>query len=136
MSRNDFSSKSPNSRPLKVGETLRQALAEIFLRGETHIPILDNSSITVSEVRMSPDLKNATAFVMPLAGSNKELILEALSEHHAHLRHLVADKVELRYMPRIHYKLDVSFEEAHRVNQLLNSPEVKRDLRRDGEEQP
>ena len=116
------------SRNLKVGETLRKALSEIFLRGETHVPLLDGASITVSEVRVSPDLRNATAYVMPLAGGNQQAVMEALIEHNGLLRHLVANKVELRYMPRIHYKLDSSFEEAQRLNTLLHRPEVRRDV--------
>src|SRR5579885_1869133 len=99
-------SRQPSSRPLKVGEALRKALSEIFLRGETHVQELDNASITVSEVRMTPDLKHATAFGMPLAGGNKQEVMKALETHAPHIRHLAADKVDLRYMPHIHYKLD------------------------------
>lgn len=130
MAKDDYflSTKSPSARPLKVGEAVRKALSEIFLRGETHVFELDNASITVSEVRVAPDLKNATAFVMPLAGSNKETILAALKEAAPYIRYLVSKKVDLRYMPRIVYKLDSSFDEAHRINSLLHSPEVKRDL--------
>ncbi len=113
------SSKSPSSRPLKVGEMLRHNLSEIFLRGEAHHPILDSASITVSEVRVSPDLKNATAYVMPLAGSNKEQVMDALAESAPQIRHLLARKVTLKFMPRVHFKLDTSYEEAGRINQLL-----------------
>lgn len=123
------SHRPPSSRPLKVGETIRHALSEIFLHGESHIPELESVSITVSEVRLSPDLKNATAYVMPLAGSNKEEIMQALKEHAPYIRHLLARKITLRYMPRIHYRLDESFEEAGRINRLLKDPAVARDLK-------
>lgn len=128
MSRDDFSAKPTGARPLKVGEALRHALSEIFLRGETHVPALDNASITVSEVRISPDLRNATAYVMPLAGGQKDEVMKLLAEHSGRMRHLLSRKVELRYMPRIHYKLDVSFEEAQRLNEILHKPEVRRDI--------
>lgn len=123
-----FETKSPSSRPLKVGEALRQGLSEIFLRGESHIPEIDGASITVSEVRVSPDLRNATAYIMPLAGNRAEATLAALSEHASHIRHLLAGRSTMKFMPRIHYKLDRSYEEAQRVNDLLNKPEVRRDI--------
>lgn len=123
-----FSKKPSGSRPLKVGEAIRHALADVFMRGETHVVELDSASITVSEVRVSPDLKNATAYVMPLAGGHKEEILALLGQHAAHLRHLVAGKLALKYMPRIHYKLDDSYEAADRMNRLLHSPDVVKDL--------
>lgn len=128
MSRDDFLTTKPSNRPYKIGEAIRHALSEIFLRGETHVPMLDSASITVSEVRVSPDLRNATAYVMPLAGGNKKEVMEKLAECAPQIRHLVARKVELRYMPMIHYRLDQSFEEAQRVSELLNQPAVKRDL--------
>lgn len=115
------------SRALKIGEEIRRALAEIFMRGETHIPVLDSSSITVSEVRVSPDMHNANVYVMPLAGEHKQEVMDALGEHAGHIRHLIANKVALRYMPKLHYKLDTSFEEAARMNALLQQPDVRRD---------
>lgn len=127
MTRNDFTSQkpAPTSRNLKVGETLRHALSEIFLRGETHDPIIDSASITVSEVRTAPDLRNATAYIMPLAGGNKDLILQTLTDLAPRLRYLLSQKVKLRYMPKIHFKLDVSFEEAQKVNRLLYEARLK-----------
>lgn len=127
MSRFDDFSRSQGSRPLKVGEMLRHALSEVFLRGESHVPALDSTSVTVSEVRVSPDLKNATAYVMPLAGSHREEVMQALAEHAPYLRHLVAQKVSLKFMPRIHYKLDTSFDEAGKISALLHEAGVKRD---------
>ena len=120
--------RPPSQRQLRVGEEIRSALAMIFAHGETHNPILDGSSITVSEVRISPDLKNATAYVMPLAGSNKEVVMEALKDNAGRLRGMVTRKIILRTSPRIAFKLDTSFEEANRINLLLNSERVRADV--------
>jgi ribosome-binding factor A len=120
--------RAPTQRQLRVGEEIRSALALIFMHGETHNPILDGSSITVSEVRISPDLKNATAYVMPLAGSNKEPVMAALKDNASRLRGMVSRKIILRTSPRIVFKLDDSFEVAGRINLLLNTDRVKADL--------
>ncbi|MFZ4540479.1 MAG: 30S ribosome-binding factor RbfA [Rickettsiales bacterium] len=120
--------RPPTQRQLRVGEEIRSALAQIFAHGETHNPILDGSSITVSEVRISPDLKNATAYIMPLAGSNREAVMEALVDNAGRLRGMVTRKIILRTSPRISYKLDTSFDEANRINLLLNSERVKADV--------
>ena len=123
-----FSSKANNQRHLRVGEEIRHALAEVFIRGECHSIDLFGASITVSEVRVSPDMKNATVFVMPLAGENKEEKLEALKIAAPEIRYLASKKLKLRYMPKIFFQLDNSFDEAERINILLNKPEVARDL--------
>jgi ribosome-binding factor A len=130
-----FSKKSGTAgqRPKRVGEEIRHALADIFLRGECHMPDLMGASITVSEVRVAPDMKNATAFVMPLTGANKEGLLEALKIAQPELRYLVSKRMDLRYMPRIHFALDNTFDEAERVDKLLKNPDVMRDLHK-GEE--
>jgi len=124
-----FSNKgSAGQRPKRVGEEIRRGLSEIFLRGECNFPSLMNASITVSEVRVAPDMKNATAFVMPLAGNNKKELLEALKIAAPELRYLVSKKMALRYMPRIHFALDESFEVAEKIDLLLKKPEVAKDL--------
>ena len=120
--------KQPSQRQLRVGEEVRQALSNIFMHGETHEPLLDSGSITVSEVRISPDLKNATVFVMPLAGGNKDEVLEALSENAPRIRKLMNRHVVLRYSPKLFFKLDTSFENANRINMLLNSERVQKDV--------
>jgi ribosome-binding factor A len=119
-----------SQRKLRVGEEIRHALADIFMRGEVHSIDLLGASITVSEVRVSPDLKNATAFVMPLAGENKDALFEALKKSSPEIRHLVSKRMKLRYMPRIHFSLDDSFAEAARINNLLRKPEVARDIKK------
>jgi ribosome-binding factor A len=126
--------QGPSQRQLRVGEEIRSALAQIFAHGETHHPILDHASITVSEVRISPDLKNATAYVMPLAGSNKEAVMTALKENAGRLRGMVTRKIVLRTSPKIFFKLDDSFEVAGRINTLLNSPRVQADLSKPSDE--
>lgn len=128
MSKSYFSSKTPTARTLKVGEEIRRALSEILLRGESHIVELEGTSITISEVRVAPDLKNATVYAMPLAGQKIEEIMTVLDAHAPQLRHLVAKKVELRYMPKLYFKLDTSFDEASRINQLLQDPRVRKDI--------
>ncbi|MDX2072982.1 MAG: 30S ribosome-binding factor RbfA [Alphaproteobacteria bacterium] len=124
-----FSQKgSAGQRPKRVGEEIRRSLADIFLRGECNFPDLLGHSITVSEVRVAPDMKNATAFVMPLAGNNKKELLDALKIAAPELRYLVSKKMQLRYMPRIHFALDESFEVAEKIDLLLKKPEVAKDL--------
>ena len=129
-----FSGKSGGGqRPLKVGEEIRRAISEIFLRGDVHSADLLGSSITVSEVRVAPDMKNATVYVMPLAGEGKEEKLEALKVAAPEIRYLVSKKVLLRYMPKLHFALDNSFDEAQRITSLLAKPEVARDLAKEDE---
>ncbi len=124
-----FPSKSHgNQRPLRVAEEIRHAISEVLIRGEVHSAELFGASITVSEVRVAPDMKNATVFVMPLAGEMKKERLEALKTASPEIRYLVSKKVKLRYMPRLHFTLDNSFEEAERINSLLQKPEVARDI--------
>lgn len=110
----------PSQRQLRVGEEIRSVLAQMFAHGETHVTELDSASITVSEVRISPDLKNATAYVMPLAGINKDMVMRALTENASRIRHLLVKRVVLRSAPKLHFKLDTSYEVAHRVSELLN----------------
>lgn len=126
--------RPPSQRQLRVGEEIRAALSQIFAHGELHHPVLESASITVSQVRISPDLKNATAYVMPLAGGNKEAVLEALMDSASRLRGMVTRKIVLRTSPRISFKLDTSFEEANRINLLLNSERVKADIAKTGDE--
>jgi ribosome-binding factor A len=123
-----FSGKANNQRPLRIGEEIRHALADIFMRGESNAPELFGKAITVSEVRASPDMKNATAYVMPLGGENKESLLAVLKDAAPELRHLVSKRVKLRHTPRIHFALDESFDAAQRIETILKKPEVARDL--------
>lgn len=122
------SSAPPSHRQLRVGELIRHALAEIFQRGEVHDPELSGMVITVPEVRMTPDLRLATAFVMPLGGEGGKALLAALDRNRRFLRGEIARRIDLRYAPDIRFRLDTSFDEGGRIDALLRSPDVKRDL--------
>lgn len=125
----------PSQRQLRAGELIRHALAEILQRGDSGDPVLDRASITVPEVRMSPDLRIATAYVMPLGGRDVEAILAALRRNARALRGAVARKVTLKFMPELRFARDETFDEADRIDALLRSPQVRRDLSsRDGED--
>ena len=127
-----FSSKnSASQRPLRVGEEIRHIMADIFIRGECRSRDLFDVTITISEVRVAPDMKNATAYFMPLAGQNKEKLLTVLKDSAPEIRHLISKRVKLRHTPKIHFALDESFEVAAKINNLLSSPEVARDLSKD-----
>lgn len=118
-----------NQRQLRVGEELRHALSDILRRGELRDPALAEANVTVSEVRASPDLRNATAYVMPLGGANAAETVAALKRSAAFLKGLVAREVTLRHVPNLVFALDQSFDEADRIRALLSRPEVERDLR-------
>ncbi|MEQ9813041.1 MAG: 30S ribosome-binding factor RbfA [Azospirillaceae bacterium] len=124
----DNSAKMPSQRQLRVGEEIRHVLAEPLLHGQLRDPELDGVSITVSEVRVSPDLKNATAFVMPLGGGHAEDVVGALNRAAPYLRGLVARSVRLRHAPRLGFRLDTSFEEGQKIDRLLASASVRRDV--------
>jgi ribosome-binding factor A len=120
--------KTPTQRQLRVGEALRHALAGVFERGALRDPVLRNVSITVTEVRASPDLTNATVFVMPLGGEAAEDIVEALRRAAPFLRSTVGREVELRHVPRLAFEVDRSFGQADQIDKLLKQPQVARDL--------
>ncbi len=124
--RND--SRAPSQRQLRVGELIRHALAEILQRGEVHDPDLEKVVVTVPEVRMTPDLRLATVYVMPLGGKDAEKILAACERNRKYLRGEIAHRINLRHAPDIKFRLDTSFDEGERIDALLRSPEVKKDL--------
>ena len=120
--------KTMGQRPLRVGEEIRHTLSEILARGDVRDPDLAGQSITVTEVRVSPDLKNATAFVMPLGGQNMTVVLQALARAAPYLRTQVARKINLRYATRIGFRLDESFDRASHVEAILRRATVAADL--------
>ncbi len=120
--------RGPTQRQLRVGEEMRHALARIFERGELRDPALHEAPLTVTEVRVAPDLKRATAYVMPLGGRNAAEIMAGLKRGAGHLRRLVAQEVKLRVAPQISFALDQSFDEASRIDALLRRDDVVRDL--------
>ena len=128
MSRSDPKSLHPSHRVERVAESVRHALSDIFARGEAPDPVLDTHRVTVASVRMSPDLKLATVAVMPLGGKDSNQTLSALMQHSKALRALVAHRVQLKYAPELRFVLDESFDAQARIDALLRSPEVARDL--------
>jgi len=128
MKRHDHPRGEPSARQLRVGEEVRHGLARILSRGELRDPALAEATITVTEARMSPDLKHATVFVMPLAGAHAPEVLAGLKRSAPFLRGQLAREVELRFSPTLAFLLDTSFEHANRISELLHRPEVKRDV--------
>jgi ribosome-binding factor A len=118
----------PSQRQLRVGEELRHALAEILPRAHLRDPDLQGVSLTVSEVRASPDLKYATAYVVPLGGRDADTVVKALNRAASYLRGHVARRVQLRAAPEIDFAVDRSFDNATRIDAVLRRPEVQRDL--------
>ena len=121
-------SNNTSQRQLRVGEVIRHALSQALARGDTHDPDLAHVSVTVSEVRMSPDLKIATAFVLPLGGVNTEVVIKALARNKAELRHLVTREVKLKFSPDLRFLADTTFDEMDKTRAMLESAAVKRDL--------
>jgi ribosome-binding factor A len=127
-------SAAPSQRQLRVGEALRHALSEILARGDLRDPALANLRVTVTEVRVSPDLRAATAFVLPFGGGDAQALAKALNHAAGYLRKGLASAVDLRVAPTIHFEPDLSFDEAARVRALLHSPTVARDIAQTDEE--
>ena len=126
-----MSAKGPSQRQLQVGEAIRRTLSEVLMRGDAHDPELSRHSITVSEVRTSPDLRHATAFVLPLGGRDAEAAMRALEANARELRHLVSRALTLKYAPELHFVLDESFDRMDAANRLLNDERVRRDVEAD-----
>ncbi|MCO5090467.1 30S ribosome-binding factor RbfA [Bosea sp. (in: a-proteobacteria)] len=117
----------PSQRQLRVGELIRHALAEMLARGDIHDEVLARHVVTVPEVRLSPDLKLATAYVMPLGGEDIAPVIKALDGHKRYIRGEIAHRVNLKYAPDIRFRADESFAEAERIDALLDSDAVRRD---------
>ncbi len=121
----------PSQRQLRVGETIRRALADVLVRGVLHEPDLDGVPITVGEVRCSPDLKVATAFVLPLGGRNAEGVLAALNRAKGELRRQVTRSVSLKFSPELRFRLDETFDRMDDTRRMLGDDRVRRDLDED-----
>ncbi len=124
----DGSTPGGSQRQLRVGELVRHALADILNRGGVHDPVLEGHLITVPEVRMSADLKLATIYVMPLGGRDVKDVVAALDRNKKFLRGEVARRVNLKFAPDIRFRVDERFDEAERIEKLLRTPAVQRDL--------
>jgi len=120
-----------SQRQLRVGEQVRHAIADILAQGSVHDADLEGHIITVPEVRMSPDLKLATIYVMPLGGRDTELVITALDRNKKFLRGEVARRVNLKFAPDIRFRVDERFDEAERIEKLLRTPAVQKDLEQD-----
>ena len=118
----------PSQRMLRVGEMIRHELAAVLSRGEVHDDVLAKTVVTIPEVRMSPDLKLATVYVMPLGGLNVEAVVTALNTHKIYIRSVVAKSVNLKYAPEVRFRHDETFDEATRIDKLLHSAKVRADL--------
>src|ERR1700690_2870966 len=121
-------------RQLRVGELIRHAMAELLTRGDVHDPVIEGHLITVPEVRMTADLRLATIYVMPLAGRDADAVVAALERHKKFLRTEIAHRVNLKFAPDIRFRIDERFAEAERIEKLLRSPAVKRDLEHEDDE--
>jgi ribosome-binding factor A len=132
MSRRKASlAKAPSQRQLRVGELIRHKLAEMLTRGDIHDDVLASHVITVPEVRLSPDLKLATVYVMALGDTDTDAVLKALERHKRFIRSEVAHTVNLKFAPDIRFRRDVTFDEASRIDALLASPKVRHDVEGD-----
>ena len=128
------SEKAPSQRQLRVGELIRHALADMLTRGEVHDPILETTLVTIPEVRMTADLRLATIYVMPLGGKDAEKVLEAFNRNRRFLRGEIAHHVNLKFAPDIRFLPDERFGEAERIEKLLRTPAVRRDIEREPDE--
>ncbi|HVD83017.1 MAG TPA: 30S ribosome-binding factor RbfA [Bradyrhizobium sp.] len=123
-----------SQRQLRIGETVRHAVADILVNGSVHDPDLEGHIITVPEVRMSPDLKLATIYVMPLGGRDTGIVIAALERHKKFLRGEVARRVNLKFSPDVRFRVDERFDEAERIEKLLRTPAVQKDLASDSQD--
>lgn len=124
----------PTQRMLRVGELVRHALAGLFARGEIEDEVLSGAVITVPEVRMSNDLKLANAYVMPLGGERAAEIVEALNRHRKFVRGRIAPELDLKFAPELRFFVDTTFDEFGRIDALLRSERVQKDLQPDGDD--
>jgi ribosome-binding factor A len=136
MPRHHKKDTAPGSsqRQLRVGETVRHAIADILSQGSVHDAELEGHIITVPEVRMSPDLKLATIYVMPLGGRDTAIVIAALERNRKFLRGEIARRVNLKFAPDVRFRVDERFDEAERIEKLLRTPAVQRDLAPDSQE--
>ena len=129
MSRNiHHDGPGPSQRQLRVGETIRRALSEVLQRGDIHDPDLNRMSITVGEVRTSPDLKVATAYVLPLGGKGQDEVIGLLARNKGELRRMIGKKLGLKYTPDLRFRLDETFDRMDDTRRLFNQDDVRRDV--------
>ncbi len=122
---------APSQRQLRVAELIRHKLAEMLSRGDIHDDVLASHVVTVPEVRLSPDLMLATAYIIPLGGSDMEQVLEALNRRKKFIRGEIAHALNLKFAPEIRFRSDETFDEASRIDELLSNPKVRQDVDKD-----
>jgi len=135
MKRDTHKPTGPTQRMLRVGELVRHALADVFARGEIEDPLLEGKVITVPEVRMTPDLRLASAYIMPLGGEGAAEIVEALNRHQRFIRGRVAPALDLKFAPDLRFFVDNTFDEFGKIDALLRSDRVQRDIHKDEDEE-
>ncbi|AHG47583.1 ribosome-binding factor A [Rhizobium leguminosarum bv. trifolii CB782] len=129
-------SSAPSQRMLRVGEQVRAAITQVLQRGEVRDDVIEATVISISEVRMSPDLKIATAYVTPLGVSDHSIVIEALNRHARYIRGRLGQQLrQMKYMPEVRFRDDTSFDNYKKIDELLRSPEVSRDLDGDNDDQ-
>ncbi len=131
MAQNPSTPEQQSVRVLKVGERVRHILSELLARGEAHDDVLSATTVSVTEVRMTPDLRNAAAYVKPLLGQDEAVVVKALRTNTAFFQSEVAKRLGLKFAPKLQFKPDESFDEAERIERLLRDPKVARDLGED-----
>jgi len=131
---NDTSPEGRSVRVLRVGEQVRHVLSELLTRGEVHDDVLSSTTVSVTEVRMSPDLRHATVFVKPLLGRDEEVVLKALRTNTAYFQREVAQRVRMKYAAKLKWLADDSFDTGSHIDRLLSDPKVAQDLGGDGDE--
>ena len=133
MAKNKFhDGPGPSQRQLRVGETIRRALSEVLARGDVHDPDLNRLSITVGEVRTSPDLKIATAYVLPLGGQGQDEVLQLLARNKGELRRMLSKKLTLKFSPDLRFRLDETFDRMDETRRMLSDERVQQDARSSG----
>lgn len=132
--KNQDQNQGPSVRVLRVGEQVRHILSEIIQRGDVHDDVLAKHPVSITEVRMSPDLRHATVFVKSLLGRDEEAVLKSLRTNTAYLQREVASRIRMKYAAKLKFLVDESFDEASHIEKLLRDPKVARDLAREEEE--
>jgi len=129
MAKNKFhDGPGPSQRQLRVGELIRRSMSELLARGDIHDPELNRLSITVGEVRMSPDLKIATAYVLPLGGQGQDEVIALLARNRGELRRVIGKKLAMKYTPDLRFRLDETFDQMDETRRLFGQETVRRDV--------
>ncbi len=129
MAKNKFhDGPGPSQRQLRVGELIRRTLSDVLMRGDIHDPELNRLSVTVGEVRISPDLKVATAYVLPLGGEGREDVVALLARNKGELRRIIGKKLELKYAPDLRFRIDETFDKMDETRRLFEQDNVRRDV--------